>query len=1214
MTEKNLKGQPKINSFKIIVIDDDEGLNFLIRKRLKREDFQVDWAENGNEALSKTTGKENEVLLIDYKLPDMTGKELIEKITNKFRTTPHFITMTGFGDEKIAVEMMKLGARDYIIKEADFIDVFTEKIKRICNDIANEHRLKINERSYKDIFENIQDTYYESTLDGTILEVSPSVKILSKGQIVREDLIGQNILPLYKIPEKRNHFLDQLQQKGEISNYELELINKDGSIITASFSSKIVFDELGKPIKIVGSIRDVTNRKKAEKTLRKNEQDLQAAYQQLKANELQLKASNKQLQASEQELKNTIEQLRKNEQQLIANKERTEKYLNVAAEIILTLNTKGEITLLNDSGRELLEYKKGELPGKNWITTCIPEQSRKKVSYEFQKMISGDIANFSTVESEIISSSGAIKTMLWHNTILKDENDCIIGTLSSGEDISARKEAEKQLLNLNSQLSLAQNIAKLGYWSFNIKTQLPKWTDEVFRMFGIPKEKGEPEFIEQKNYIHPDDWSLYNHSVERLINEAVSYDIQVRVVHNNGNTIWIRTKGFSVKNNKGEVTDLYGIVQDITDYKITEKQLIEQKLLFETMFNAIEDGVVLTDPSRKITHANNGIEKTFGYNPKKVIGKSTKIFYADEDKYKDSGSELFGENSISDTNFFTTYYRDKQNKVFPGESFGAKLKNANGDWIGNLGIMRNISERVKYIEDIKKAKALAERNEQDFRLLFENMHQGFALHKMIYNKNEEPIGFKFVKVSPAYEKITKRNISKLIGQNVYTALPETDPKWISLFNDIAQTGKNKQFEYHDKEIDKYYLISAFQPKPKFFAVLLTDITSLKKYEKELISAKEKAVEADHLKSAFLANMSHEIRTPMNGILGFTNLLLEPELSGKQRQEFIEIIQKSGDRMLTTVNDLIDISRIETGQVKLSVEEFNIGKELESHFQFFQPEAEKKGIKLILTSLLPDNNRINNDLQKFNSILTNLIKNAIKFTNTGFIEIGCIKKDEYIECYVKDSGIGIPENRQEAIFDRFVQADITDSRAFEGSGLGLAISKAYAEMMGGKLWVESEKGVGSTFCFTIPFQNSENKKSNNSIKDSIKPAPLLNKKLKILIAEDDEVSFQHLSILLKAIAGEIIHAQTGIEAVDLCRENPDINLILMDIKMPLLNGYEATQRIREFNTDVIIIAQTAFAMVGDRAATIKAGCNDYVTKPIKKDRLFEKIKILLNPEQ
>ena len=405
---------------------------------------------------------------------------------------------------------------------------------------------------------------------------------------------------------------------------------------------------------------------------------------------------------------------------------------------------------------------------------------------------------------------------------------------------------------------------------------------------------------------------------------------------------------------------------------------------------------------------------------------------------------------------------------------------------------------------------------------------------------------------------------------------------------------------HDKEGQPLGLIG-----------VAADITNQKQSELELIIAKERAEESDRLKTAFLANMSHEIRTPMNGILGFSELLKEPDLTGEEQHRYITIIERSGKRMLNIINDLIDISRIEAGQTELFFSATNINEQIDFLFTFFKPEAAKKGIKLSCHRSLPSSEaNIITDREKVYAVLTNLIKNALKYSDSGLIHFGYeIKPNpngDSVQFYVMDNGIGIPKDRQEAVFERFVQADIEDRNALQGAGLGLAISKAYVEMMGGKIWLESEEGRGSTFFFTIPYNRGL---SGNDFKTRKTPGGQSeisgsagNKLLKILIADDEEYSDFIVTQALRKFSREILHAKTGHEAIEICKHNPDIDLILMDIKMPLMDGYQATRQIRKFNNTVIIIAQTAFALLGDKEKAIEAGCNDHISKPINKEKL------------
>jgi signal transduction histidine kinase/CheY-like chemotaxis protein len=370
---------------------------------------------------------------------------------------------------------------------------------------------------------------------------------------------------------------------------------------------------------------------------------------------------------------------------------------------------------------------------------------------------------------------------------------------------------------------------------------------------------------------------------------------------------------------------------------------------------------------------------------------------------------------------------------------------------------------------------------------------------------------------------------------------------------------------------------------------------------ELVLAKEKAEESDRLKSSFLANMSHEIRTPMNGILGFMDLLQNPDLTGNQRNEYISIVRASGDRLLSTINDIIDISRIEAGEHTLNTGNLDINQLLNQLHLFFKPEAERKGLMLNLSELVPtDKCLIETDASKLSSILTNLIKNAIKFTFKGYIEFGCHYENRLYSFYVKDTGMGIPANRINGIFDRFVQADTSHSRPYEGSGLGLSISKAYAEMLGGTIEVESGAGIGSGFTFVLPVAESKNYISGNIKHLTTESTTKFNGT--ILVAEDDTTSYLLISQILKNIDIRHIRAKDGAEAVDICNTNPDIALVLMDIKMPLMDGYQATIQIHAKRPKLPVIATTAYAFDTDRKSATQCGCVDYIAKPINKDAL------------
>ena len=398
---------------------------------------------------------------------------------------------------------------------------------------------------------------------------------------------------------------------------------------------------------------------------------------------------------------------------------------------------------------------------------------------------------------------------------------------------------------------------------------------------------------------------------------------------------------------------------------------------------------------------------------------------------------------------------------------------------------------------------------------------------------------------------------------------------------------------------------------KHFQVINQDITVQKKLTKDLIAAKEKAEESDRLKTAFLHNISHEIRTPMNAIIGFSGFLDNPKLLPEKRKHFTDIIIQNSNQLLSIINDIVNIATIESGQEKIHESEIDVNSILKLLKEQFLPKARNQNVCLELGELLPDSEvKIISDETKFVQILTNLIGNALKFTKQGNVNFGYNLKNNELEFFVEDTGIGIPPDMHNEIFKRFRQVESTIARQFGGSGLGLSISKAYIELMGGKMWLTSELEKGSVFYFTIPYKKAK----NNVISErqiNIGLTLSINEPKTLLVAEDEESNFFLLEELLSGLNLYIIKAENGAEAIAVCKSNHQIDLVLMDIKMPIMDGYEATKQIRQFLPNLPIIAQTAYSTDLDKNKALACGCTDFISKPIKKEDLIVKIKEQLN---
>ena len=374
---------------------------------------------------------------------------------------------------------------------------------------------------------------------------------------------------------------------------------------------------------------------------------------------------------------------------------------------------------------------------------------------------------------------------------------------------------------------------------------------------------------------------------------------------------------------------------------------------------------------------------------------------------------------------------------------------------------------------------------------------------------------------------------------------------------------------------------------------------------ELLFAIGKAEESNKLKSEFINNMSHEIRTPMNGILGFSDLLNEKTITEAKRQHYLKIIQNSGNQLLHVIDDILEISRLGTKQVKPQIKEICLNDLLLELFSIFDIKAKENKTPLYLKKSLSDtDSTILTDTHKLNKILGNLLENALKFTNNGFIELGYKLENDSIVIHVKDTGIGIYPENQVLIFERFSRGGKEISQNESGLGLGLSIARENAKLIGGKITLTSQKGQGSTFYLSIPYKPTNpvsiaKPHYNSQIQNTNKE-----KQQTILVVEDEEVNFMYLEILLNSFDDKltIIHAKNGKDAVDIYKKNENINLILMDIRMPIMNGIDATKKIRELNQFVPIVAQTAFTTNEDKEEAMAAGCNDFISKPIKKEVL------------
>lgn len=763
-------------------------------------------------------------------------------------------------------------------------------------------------------------------------------------------------------------------------------------------------------------------------------------------------------------------------------------------------------------------------------------------------------------------------------------------------EIAETKRKEKELFESENRYRTLFETAKEGILGLDDNLNIVYANNKIAQMLDYTAD--ELIGMNYADITFPEEMpDILKKEEERKIGEVGSYERKLR--KKNGDEIIALATISTVSDEEGKYKGSVKMFTDITERVKAELKIKELSRQQEIMISNLPGFVYRCyyDKDWTMQYISNGCLPITGYTSDEFIRKTPAFNNIIHPDYQD-------------------YHYEKwqtviENKEMFSEEYPIYSKNGDLKWVWEQGQAvfddkGNFSHLEGFITDITDKKLYEQKLEQaseNWNRTFRAMKDGVAL----LDKDQ-----KILECNESFLNFVGKKKDEVVGQNCYIHIhgeicPIDECPFVKAKNSLRRETMEMVIDGRvceiivDPIIDENNNITG--------AVHITsDITERRKMENELIKAKEKAEESDRLKSAFLANMSHEIRTPMNGILGFADLLKEPDLEGNKQKMYIEIIEKSGNRMLNIINDIINISKIEAGIMELNITETNINEQIEFICTFFKPEADAKGIKLKCDFDLPYNNAvISSDREKIFAVLTNLVKNAIKFTKEGEISFGykIINDNKEIEFFVKDTGIGIPEDRLEAVFERFVQADITDKDAYQGAGLGLSISKAYVEMLGGKIWAESTLGKGSQFYFTLPYKKNKSEIIYDKLDDKAFTEKIT-KKMKVMIVDDNEASEYLLKSTLKKITENILVAKTGVEAVEMCYNNTDIDLILMDIQLPGINGYEVVRRIREFNNVVKIIAQTAYALDGDREKALEAGCDDYIAKPIKISDLVQKI--------
>jgi PAS domain S-box-containing protein len=818
-------------------------------------------------------------------------------------------------------------------------------------------------------------------------------------------------------------------------------------------------------------------------------------------------------------------------------------------------------------------------------------------------------------------------------------------------DITERKKFEEELIKqknfyeqMFAQSSISTQILDKEGWCERINPKLSQ-------IFGV-----KPENIEGKIYNIFKDQGIIEGGViphlERVFNEGktaeweVFFDIGIASESQNieveeKKRVWYHNWAYPIFDNNGNMSHVIIQHTDISNRKNTELALMESEERFRSIFENATVGFCRTNPDGNVLMMNKA-----GLN---ILG-----FHSVEE-YNSKGMENRGYVNRSDSerileyisksdeihNFEAQWQRKDGTPVDIRESSRA-IRNQSGEIIFYEGIFEDITEQ-------KKAEELMIQNGLRMNFIIELANLDSTSLNDYYNyllkKSLELTGSSIGFIGLVDESETKFTLHTWAADAIDDSVNTNNPIEFSVNNsmlvtEVLRTRKYvivndyKSSGFCRKGSPKWHVeIKNFISLPyihngKIISVLsignkqgdfdLNDVTQLsllldgmwgiierRQYMSDLEAAKAIAEESNQLKTAFLQNMSHEIRTPMNGILGFAQLLKEKDIKENIRTEYAEIIYKSGQRLLSLLNNILDISKIESSKTIIKETTVDLNQNLEEIMEFNKIIAKDKKMLLKLNNTLKnDESRILIDITKLNQILQNLISNSLKFTSEGYIELGCSKTGSSLLFYVRDTGVGISKEYHSKIYDRFFQVHSDRNRDYEGAGLGLSLVKGFVEILGGQIWLESEIDVGTVFFFTLPYKPVKQNNNPISSKTYANSINLINKT--ILIAEDDIYSSEYLEKLLRSFKCNVISARNGAEALDYFKENPTIDLVLMDIRMPIMDGLEATKMILEVNPLVPIIAQTAYAFIHERETALAAGCKDIITKPIDKNILIEKI--------
>jgi len=877
-------------------------------------------------------------------------------------------------------------------------------------------------------------------------------------------------------------------------------------------------------------------------------------------------------------LYNDITKQKQAEEKLVESENKYRTLAEASSDLILSFDITGKLTYLSPAVKKITGYSADEVLGKNFWDFIAPEYVESTIE-KFKLGING--ADIPLYEIDLLHKSGKRIPVELNVTSLYDSKGKPTGRIAIVRDITERREAEKALKESELRLKKFSKITKEGIVIHNKAITIDA-NQAFLDMTGYSLDE-----IVGKNIIE----LLVKPEYRKLTYESVKneysapYDIEA--VKKDGTTLFVELTGIDFIDSNGKKARAV-VVKDIKWRKQMENSLRESENKYRTLAEGSIDLIVTYDLNGNITYANEVAKVIFGYSQEEVIGTKFTDYISPETVHLAIDAFNKGKQGGS-VQLYELELIHKSGRKIPIEVNPNTLYDANGKIIGRLSVVRDISVR----------------KEAEKELLLRDKALNAAANAIIITRADgviEWINEAFTKLS-GYSK--KEAIGKYTGDLVNSG--KQNKAFFDNVNKTLHSGHVWKGEITDKRKDGtlYVVEEVITPVTnqngdvEHLIGIMTDITERKAAEQELRAAKEAAEESNRLKSAFLANMNHEIRTPMNAIMGFSELMLEAA-TDKEKDNYARIVNNSAGQLLHLIDDVIFLSRLQSEKLPVKKNIFYPAELLKEILLMFDIPEMNKNLKIKLQ--IPgekEKTAIRGDVYKIRQVMTNFTSNAIKYTKQGHVKLGFEIHDKKILFFVEDTGIGIPKEEQERIFEAFYRSSSAIRSAIRGTGLGLNIAKELVNLMEGNIGVSSQPGKGSRFYFSLPYEPVKITAKEMSPQ---KPETKKWKELNILIAEDDDTNYLYLEVLLKDKVKRIDRAQTGQEAVEMAQKN-NYDMIFMDLKMPVMSGDQATRKIKKLFPRLPVLATTAYAMQEEKDRALKAGCDEYLSKPIKKTEIM-----------